>query len=71
MDLHHLANRITNYGQFLEIIEYYNRRVSLYSVDNDFYEVYYDEQSNEIEKINEVSEQDLTKYLNRIKLRLE
>lgn len=70
MELHKLASRIFNYGQFVEMIEYYNRRVSLYSVDSEFYEVYYNQETNEIEKINEVTEQDINKYLSRIKLRL-
>lgn len=70
MDLNQLANRITNFGQFVEAIEYYNRRINLYAVDNVYYEVYYNQETNDIEKINQVTEQDLTKYLNRIKLRL-
>lgn len=70
MDINQLANRITNFGQFIETIEYYNRRVNLYAVDNDYYELYYNQESNEIERVNLVSEQDLSKYLNRIKLKL-
>lgn len=70
MDLHKIASRIFNYGQFIESIEYYNRRVNLYSIDSDFYEVYYNQDSSEIEKINQVTEHDLNKYVNRIKLRL-
>jgi hypothetical protein len=69
MDLNHLANRITNFGQYIETIEYYNRRINLYSVDSDYYEVYYNQETNEIEKINLVTDQDLTKYLNRIKVK--
>ncbi|MFN8337157.1 MAG: hypothetical protein U0U09_18640 [Cyclobacteriaceae bacterium] len=70
MDLYRLASRIFNYGQLVEMIEYYNRRVALYSVDSDFYEVYYNQESNEIEKINQASDPDLAKYLNRITIKL-
>lgn len=70
MDLDKLANRIINYGQFIETIEYYNRRISLYSVENDFYEVAYNQFTNDIEKVNQATEEDLLKYLNRIKLKL-
>ena len=70
MDLNKLANRITNFGQFVETIEYYNRKINLYSFENDLYEVYYNQETNEIEKINLVTDQDLTKYLNRIKIKL-
>lgn len=70
MDVNQLANRITNFDQFVEMIEYYNRRINLYSVDSDYYEVYYNQETNKIEKINLVLEQDLTKYLNRIKIQL-
>lgn len=69
MDLNKLASRVFTYGRFIAVIEYYNRRIALYSVDKDFYEVYYDAEENQVEKISEASEQDLTKFLTRITLK--
>lgn len=70
MDLNQLAHRVTNFGQFIASIEYYNRRINLYAVDSDFYEVYYNQETNEIEKVSYAADYDLNKYLNRIKLKL-
>lgn len=69
MDRNKLANKIMSYGHFIEIIEYYNRRVALYAIDKDFYEVYYATEENQIEKISQASDQALAKFLNRITLK--
>ena len=55
-------------GIYLISIEYRGFRVSLYSFVSEFYEVFYDPAEYRIEKIVQANEDDLNKYLNRIKL---
>jgi hypothetical protein len=68
--MNELAERVWKEGTYQITIEYYGYRVSLYSVNADFYEVFYNSTENKIEKINLATEDDLKKYLNRIKLNL-
>jgi hypothetical protein len=70
MNYHQLASRISNHGDVIDSIEYYSRRVTLYSVESEFYEIYYDQKTNEIERASLATHEDLQKYLNRIKLTL-
>lgn len=61
-----LAQRIFDNGSFIVTIEYYNQKINLYAVDEDFYEIYYDPKSNEIVKINLAMGVDMDKYVNKI-----
>jgi hypothetical protein len=60
------AQRIWDNGNHLISIKYYNYRISLYSVGKEFFEIFYNPESNTIEKINLATEDDLKKFLNRI-----
>jgi hypothetical protein len=62
------ASNIWEHGQFLLSIEYYGFRVNLYSVGKEYYEVFYNPDTNEIEKIDRTSAIELEKFLNRIDL---
>ena len=62
------AQRIWDSGKYLISIKYYNYRISLYSVGKEFFEIFYDPESNAIEKINMANEDDLKKFLNRINI---
>ncbi|HCW06658.1 MAG TPA: hypothetical protein DGG95_04750 [Cytophagales bacterium] len=63
-----VAERIWNNGCFLIAIDYYGYKISLYSLGTDFYEIFYNPRTNEIEKISLATEDDLKKYLNRISI---
>lgn len=69
MNVNEIAERISNKGRFIVVIEYYNHRVALYSIDMDFYEIHYDE-SNHIDNAFQASNKYLAKFLNRITLKL-
>ena len=60
--------RIWDDGNHVMSIQYYNNKISLYSVGLEFFEVIYNPNSNEIEKIKPVDSEDLKKFLNRIKI---
>lgn len=66
MDNDELAKRIFESGEYLITIEYYNQKINLYAVDEDFYEIYYDSKSNEVVEINLAMGNDMDKYVNKI-----
>ena len=66
--MNEIAKRLFNDGTYLVTIEYYGHNVNLYSMDGDYYEVYYNKIDNSIEKVNLATEEVLKKYLNRIDL---
>jgi|GEM_PF-3356708 len=63
------AEILENEGTFISATEYYGFRVSLYSLDFEFYEVYRDRIGIRIWKITQAREVDLNKYLKQIDLR--
>jgi hypothetical protein len=65
------AQKIWDKGNYLISIRYRKYRISLYSLGTDFYEIFYNPYSQEVEWINLADQNDMIKYLNRIKLNLE
>lgn len=57
-------------GTFLETEVYYGYTVKLYALHSFFVEVYYTPVTQSIEKIEVAYEDDLKKYLGRIKINL-
>ena len=65
------AQKIWDKGNYLMSIRYRKYRISLYALGTDFYEIFYNPNSQEVEWINLADQNDMIKYLNRIKLSLE
>jgi hypothetical protein len=57
---------VSEFGMFLESIEYYDYRIHLYSLNANFIEIYYNILSRQIERIILIDYQGLDKYLSRI-----
>ncbi len=57
---------IYEYGDFLISIEYYDHRVQLYSLNNQFIELFQNIDTRQIDKIEVVTYNALDKYLSRI-----
>jgi hypothetical protein len=57
---------MAEFGDYLESIEYYDYWIHLYSLQNQFVEIYYNCRSRQIEKMLMLEYKDLDKYLNRI-----
>ncbi|HEV8512370.1 MAG TPA: hypothetical protein VGQ59_03805 [Cyclobacteriaceae bacterium] len=68
--MHRTAELLRNDGTYLLTIEYNGLQVSLYSLEEEFYEVYYNTTRNAIEKVIQATQDDLKKYLNGIALKL-
>lgn len=68
--MHETSELLWNNGTYVLTIEYFGLKVSLYSLDEEFYEVYYNPIKNEVEKVIQADHDDLKKYLNRIALEL-
>ena len=66
--MHGTAELLWNIGTYILTIEYHRLKVSLYSLDEEFYEVYYNPIKNEVEKVIQADYDDLKKYLDRIVL---
>lgn len=67
--LNERAKYLWDNGMFLEFIsEYYNHKVALYSLHNYYVEVYINSLTDEIELIQAIPNEDLQKFLGRIKL---
>jgi hypothetical protein len=65
------AQRLWDRGNYLMSIRYRKYRISLYALGKDFYEIFYNPYSQEVEWINLADENDMIKYLNRIQLSFE
>jgi hypothetical protein len=57
---------VSEFGSFLESIEFYDYRIHLYSLNSNFIEIYYNILTRQIERIVLVDYQALDKYLSRI-----
>ena len=68
--MHRTAELLRNDGTYLLTMEFNGLKVSLYSLEEEFYEVYYNPAKNGIEKVIQATPDDLTKYLNGIALKL-
>jgi hypothetical protein len=62
------AEQVWNQGEYVMSIDYYGYRINLYLVGKEYYEVFYNPSSNEIEKINRADKDDMDKYASRIQL---
>lgn len=65
------AQKIWDKGSYLMSIRYRRHRISLYALGKEFYEIFYNPYSQEVDWINIADENDMIKYLNRIKLSFE
>jgi triacylglycerol esterase/lipase EstA (alpha/beta hydrolase family) len=65
------AKILRDEGTFLTTVDYSGFCVSLYLLDDEFYEIHYDPVNNKIQKINLAREDHLEKYLNRIALPMD
>ena len=50
--MHEDAEQVWAHGKYLISIEYYSFKINLYSVGEEFYEIFYNPNTNEIEKVN-------------------
>jgi hypothetical protein len=57
---------ISEFGQFLISMEYYDFRIYLFALNDSFVELYENVESKQIHQISMASYQDLDKYLSRI-----
>jgi hypothetical protein len=62
------ATILWDQGTYLETDVYYGRTVKLYALHSFFVEVYYSSVTQSIEKVEVAYEQDLKKYLGKIKI---
>jgi hypothetical protein len=53
-------------GKYLMTVEYLRLKANLYALHNDFVEVYYNDDTDSIEKIQRATEEDMRKYLSQI-----
>jgi hypothetical protein len=53
-------------GKYLMTVEYLRLKANLYALHNDFVEVYYNDDTDSIEKIQRATEEDMRKYLSKI-----
>jgi hypothetical protein len=53
-------------GNYLMTVEYLKLKANLYALHNDFVEVYYNDDTDSIEKIQRATDDDLRKYLAQI-----
>jgi hypothetical protein len=56
-------------GQFLEQIVYFNEKVDLYSLNNQFIEVYFSIATHSVKKITIADSSDMTKFISRISIK--
>lgn len=71
LDLELKMEAINKKAQYAGNRVYYNHRVNLYTLNGFFVEVHYNPEGNNIEKIEAVTDQQVTKaYQNRINLKL-
>lgn len=68
LSLNDRAEVLWDQGNYLETVVYYGYTLKLYSLSSFFVEVYYSPITQSIEKIEVAYEEDLKKYLGRIKL---
>lgn len=59
-------NEIWLEGKYLMTVEYLRLKANLYSLHSEFVEVYYNDDTDSIEKIQRVNDEDLNKYLRQI-----
>ena len=53
-------------GKYLMTVEYLRLKANLYAFHNEFVEVYYNDDTECVEKIQQASDEDLKKYLSQI-----
>jgi hypothetical protein len=53
-------------GRYLMTVEYLRLKANLYAFHNEFVEVYYNDDTESIEKIQRATDEDLRKYLTQI-----
>jgi hypothetical protein len=57
-------------GQFVDNMIYYGQRVNLYSINELFVEVFYNNELNDIDRITVATEYDIKKYIASFKIDL-
>ncbi len=65
------AQKIWDKGNYLISIRYRKYRISLYALGTDFYEIFYNPTSQEVEWTNLADQTDMIQYLDRINLNLQ
>jgi hypothetical protein len=56
MDLSQTYDLITSKGQYIGVRSYYNYFINLYLLDDEFYELWYFREENQIEKIEKLTD---------------
>lgn len=61
---HRIASleHIWNQGEYITSIDYYGYKINLYLVGKEYYEVFYNPSSNEIEKIYRAEKEDIGSF---------
>ena len=62
------VEELRNNGTYITTIDHYGFKISLYSMDLEFYEVAYRPTDNRVWKVSEAGKDDLEKYVNGIDL---